>query len=160
MASAESSAGDTVAGSGGKSGTGGTGGTTTGPTLTFTSHEPLDLRRGDVATLTVEADPPGLYSVRFALLPGPDNTSPGDAALSRTDALTDAAGLVSVNVTVPNFPAWVCDMCGKREYDEQAASVLAMILNPEAGKPNRRIKRTPQPDTFNRNIHHPPSTNR
>jgi YgiT-type zinc finger domain-containing protein len=63
-------------------------------------------------------------------------------------------------VTVPNFPAWVCDMCGKREYDEQAVSVLAMILNPEAGKPNRRIKRTPQPDTFNRNIHHPPSTNR
>lgn len=20
-------------------------------------------------------------------------------------------------VTVPNFPAWVCDMCGRREYD-------------------------------------------
>jgi len=23
-------------------------------------------------------------------------------------------------VTVPNFPAWVCDVCGKREYDERA----------------------------------------
>ncbi|HSM70027.1 MAG TPA: YgiT-type zinc finger protein [Anaerolineales bacterium] len=63
-------------------------------------------------------------------------------------------------VTAPNFPAWVCDMCGKREYDEQAVSVLAMILNPQAGKPTRRIKPTPQPDTFNRNIQHPRSTNR
>ncbi|MDX1379106.1 MAG: YgiT-type zinc finger protein [Anaerolineales bacterium] len=63
-------------------------------------------------------------------------------------------------VTVPNFPAWVCDMCGKREYDENAVSVLAMLLNPEAGKPTRRVKRKPQPDTYNRNIHHPRSTNR
>ena len=63
-------------------------------------------------------------------------------------------------VTAPNFPAWVCDMCGKREYDEHAVSVLAMILNPEAGKPTRRINRNPQPDTFNQNIHHPRSTNR
>lgn len=63
-------------------------------------------------------------------------------------------------VTVPNFPAWVCDMCGKREYDEHAVSVLAMILNPEAGKPTRRIKPKHQPDTFNQNIHHPRSTNR
>jgi YgiT-type zinc finger domain-containing protein len=63
-------------------------------------------------------------------------------------------------VTVPNFPAWVCDMCGRRQYDEHAVSVLAMILSPEAGKPTRRIKRTPQPDTFNRNIHHPRSSNR
>jgi len=63
-------------------------------------------------------------------------------------------------VTAPDFPAWVCDMCRKRQYDEHAVSVLAMILNPEAGKPTRRIKGTPQPDTINRNIHHPRSTNR
>ena len=63
-------------------------------------------------------------------------------------------------VTAPNFPAWICDMCGKREYDEHAVSVLAMILNPEAGKPTRRIRRTHQPDTPNKNIHHPRSTNR
>jgi len=63
-------------------------------------------------------------------------------------------------VTAPNFPAWICDMCGKREYDEHAVSVLAMILNPEAGKPTRRIKHTPQPDTLKQNIHHPRSTNR
>jgi YgiT-type zinc finger domain-containing protein len=62
-------------------------------------------------------------------------------------------------VTVPNFPAWVCDMCGKREYDEHAISVLAMILNPEAGKPTRRIKRIPQTETHNLNISRPRSTN-
>ena len=37
-------------------------------------------------------------------------------------------------VTVPNFPAWVCDMCGRREYDSRAISWLVTILNPETGK--------------------------
>jgi YgiT-type zinc finger domain-containing protein len=44
-------------------------------------------------------------------------------------------------VTVPNFPAWVCDLCGRREYDARAISWLAAILNPETGKtaaPKRR----------------------
>ncbi len=41
-------------------------------------------------------------------------------------------------ITVPNFPAWVCDMCGKREYDGRAISMLVTLLNPEAGKPTRR----------------------
>ena len=61
-------------------------------------------------------------------------------------------------VTVPNFPAWVCDMCGKREYDERAVAMLAMILNPEAGKPTRRVKRAPQPESRKRNITHPRSS--
>jgi len=61
-------------------------------------------------------------------------------------------------VTVPNFPAWVCDMCGKREYDERAVALLAMLLNPEAGKPTRRVKRTPQPGSHKRNISHPRSS--
>jgi YgiT-type zinc finger domain-containing protein len=55
-------------------------------------------------------------------------------------------------VTVPNFPAWVCDMCGKREYDQSAISWLSMLLNPEAGHPTRRVKRTRQPDPRKRNI--------
>ena len=63
-------------------------------------------------------------------------------------------------ITVPNFPAWVCDLCGKREYDERAISVLTMILNPEAGKPTRRVKRAPQPDPRKRNISQPRSTDR
>jgi len=45
-------------------------------------------------------------------------------------------------ITVPNFPAWVCDVCGRREYDERAISWLVTILNPETGKasgPRRRL---------------------
>jgi YgiT-type zinc finger domain-containing protein len=45
-------------------------------------------------------------------------------------------------LTVPNFPAWVCDVCGRREYDEKAISWLTMLLNPNAGRPTTR-KRVP-----------------
>lgn len=31
-------------------------------------------------------------------------------------------------ITVPNFPAWVCDLCGHREYDTRAVSWLNTIL--------------------------------
>jgi YgiT-type zinc finger domain-containing protein len=48
-------------------------------------------------------------------------------------------------ITVPNFPAWICDMCGRREYDEQAISWLTMLLDPNAGKPTRPPRRAPQP---------------
>lgn len=37
-------------------------------------------------------------------------------------------------VTVPNFPAWTCDVCGRREYDSRAVSWLNTMLNPAAGK--------------------------
>ena len=47
-------------------------------------------------------------------------------------------------VTVPNFPAWVCDMCGRREYDARAISWLVTILNPETGKAST-AKRRPHP---------------
>jgi YgiT-type zinc finger domain-containing protein len=49
-------------------------------------------------------------------------------------------------ISVPNFPAWVCDVCGRREYDSRAISWLVTILNPETGKANimkRRLR--PQP---------------
>ena len=58
-------------------------------------------------------------------------------------------------VTVPNFPAWVCDICGKREYDEQAVATLSMLLSPEAGKPSRRFEHTPQPDPAKRKFSRP-----
>lgn len=50
-------------------------------------------------------------------------------------------------LTVPNFPAWICDVCGRREYDEKAISWLTMLLNPNAGKPTvrRRLQRPPRP---------------
>jgi len=54
-------------------------------------------------------------------------------------------------ITVPNFPAWVCDVCGRREYDERAISWLTMLLSPNTGKPTSKVHRTlpPQqkPDT-------------
>jgi YgiT-type zinc finger domain-containing protein len=37
-------------------------------------------------------------------------------------------------VTVPNFPAWVCDVCGRREYDNRAIAWLNTLLNPETGR--------------------------
>lgn len=59
-------------------------------------------------------------------------------------------------ITVPNFPAWICDMCGKRDYDERAISWITMVLSPTAGEPTRRIKRAPQPKSTKRNIPHLP----
>lgn len=42
-------------------------------------------------------------------------------------------------VTVPDFPAWVCDVCGRREYDLHAINQLNLLLNPNTGrKPNHR----------------------
>jgi len=58
-------------------------------------------------------------------------------------------------ITVPNFPAWICDMCGKREYDERAISWLTMLLNPNAGNPTQRVKRPSRPGTTKRNISRP-----
>ncbi len=46
--------------------------------------------------------------------------------------------------TVPNFPAWVCDVCGRREYDEKSISWLTMLLNPDAGKPTGRKPNIPR----------------
>jgi YgiT-type zinc finger domain-containing protein len=58
-------------------------------------------------------------------------------------------------ITVPNFPAWICDMCGRREYDERAISWLTMLLSPSAGKSTHRIKPTRQADLTKRNLSHP-----
>jgi YgiT-type zinc finger domain-containing protein len=60
-------------------------------------------------------------------------------------------------VTVPNFPAWVCDVCGKREYDQQAEMWLHTLLKPEAGKTTmksrkqrQKIQRPPLPPITDR----------
>lgn len=59
-------------------------------------------------------------------------------------------------ITVPNFPAWICDVCGRREYDEHAVSWLSMLLNPNAGRaannPNRMRP------TSHKQDHTPPAT--
>lgn len=38
-------------------------------------------------------------------------------------------------ITVPNFPAWICDMCGHRTFDSHALAQLSLLLNPDAGTP-------------------------
>ena len=38
-------------------------------------------------------------------------------------------------ITVPDFPAWICDLCGHRTYDSHALAQLSLLLNPEAGTP-------------------------
>jgi YgiT-type zinc finger domain-containing protein len=48
-------------------------------------------------------------------------------------------------ITVPDFPAWVCDVCGHREYDPYALNQLNLLLNPSAGKPNQRPHTLSQP---------------
>ena len=48
-------------------------------------------------------------------------------------------------VTVPDFPAWVCDVCGLREYDQRAVSWLNIILNPDAGHKTRPRQAPPAP---------------
>ena len=45
-------------------------------------------------------------------------------------------------ITVPDFPAWVCDICGRREYDMTALNQLNLLLNPNAGKPAGRRAHT------------------
>lgn len=44
-------------------------------------------------------------------------------------------------ITVPNFPAWVCDLCGRREYDSRAITWLNALLSPET-KGRRKRQRT------------------
>jgi YgiT-type zinc finger domain-containing protein len=41
-------------------------------------------------------------------------------------------------ITVPDFPSWVCDLCGRREYDPTALNQLSLLLSPNAGKPTQR----------------------
>lgn len=49
-------------------------------------------------------------------------------------------------ITVPDFPAWVCDVCHHCEYDEAALDDLRSVLGPKATLPedsNRRRRLTP-----------------
>jgi YgiT-type zinc finger domain-containing protein len=39
-------------------------------------------------------------------------------------------------VTVPSFPAWICDVCRHCEYDEDALEDLRIILGPAAQIPS------------------------
>jgi YgiT-type zinc finger domain-containing protein len=68
------------------------------------------------------------------------------AGVMRLRLLTYFTWLNEELVTVPNFPAWVCDVCGRREYDGRAISRLNTLLNHEARRkkmPRRRPGKPP-----------------
>lgn len=46
-------------------------------------------------------------------------------------------------ITVQDFPSWVCDICGRREYDQRALAQLSLILSPTAGKPTAKRRKVP-----------------
>ena len=48
-------------------------------------------------------------------------------------------------ITVPDFPAWICDVCGRREYDSRALSWLTILLTPNAGHKTEIKRKTQYP---------------
>ena len=64
------------------------------------------------------------------------------AGVYRLEYLTYFTWLNEQLVTVPNFPSWVCDVCGRRDYDSRAISWLNTLLSPNAGRrPTPRHRR-------------------
>lgn len=67
--------------------------------------------------------------------PGPIAICPEcRAGVLRLHFLTYFTWLNQELITVPNFPSWVCDVCGRREYDSRAIVWLNTLLHPSAGR--------------------------
>lgn len=73
------------------------------------------------------------------------------AGMMRLQYITYFTWLDQELITVPNFPAWVCDVCGRREYDRRALASLQVMLNPDAGRPvassGKRLRSSKKSDT-------------
>ena len=80
-------------------------------------------------------------------LPKPIQCNECQAGMMQVQYITYFTWLGEELITVPNFPAWICDVCGRREYDERAISWLTMLLSPNAGRPTPKVHRPmpPQP---------------
>lgn len=46
-------------------------------------------------------------------------------------------------ITVPNFPAWICDVCGRRDFDPRSITWLNTILSPATGRSALRRRGKP-----------------
>lgn len=66
------------------------------------------------------------------------------AGRMRQRKVTFFAWLGDQLISVPDFPAWICDICGQREYDFNALNELNLILNPSAGRPTARSRSIPK----------------
>jgi len=64
----------------------------------------------------------------------------------RVEYITYFTWLAGELITVPDFPAWVCDVCGRRDYDGQAVSRLNILLNPSTGRSSKPLKRKVRTD--------------
>jgi len=74
------------------------------------------------------------------------------AGVAHLEYLTYFTWLDQELITVPNFPSWVCDVCGRREYDARAVNWLNTLLHPSAGQKTRarrkgHISRVNRPPT-------------
>jgi YgiT-type zinc finger domain-containing protein len=63
------------------------------------------------------------------------------AGVMRLNYITYFTWLNEELVTVPNFPAWICDLCGRREFDPRAVTWLNTLLNPGTGRAAARAAR-------------------
>lgn len=83
-----------------------------------------------------------------ASLPQPVACTECQAGMMHLRYVTYFTWLGEELITVPNFPAWICDVCGRREYDERAIYWLSTLLNPNAGRPitkARQVRRRVPP---------------
>lgn len=78
-----------------------------------------------------------------AELPKPVPCNECQAGMMQVRYITYFTWLSEELITVPNFPAWVCDVCGRREYDERAISWLTMLLSPNTGRSTSKRRRPP-----------------
>ena len=75
-------------------------------------------------------------------LPKPVSCTECQAGMMQVRYITYFTWLGDELITVPNFPAWVCDVCGRREYDERAISWLTMLLSPSTGRPTTKTRQS------------------
>jgi hypothetical protein len=73
-------------------------------TLDFVGPDAIELRPRSTRTLTVTVTPAGAYTIRFSLLPADNDSSPDDATLNRSEAISDAEGRASVVLTGSSSP--------------------------------------------------------
>jgi YgiT-type zinc finger domain-containing protein len=67
------------------------------------------------------------------------------AGVMHMESVTYFTWLNNELITVPNFPAWVCDMCGRREFDPRAITWLNTLLSPATGRSStQRSRRRPK----------------
>ncbi len=88
---------------------------------------------------------PEAESIEMSAEPGPPDICPHcQMGTLRPKAVVFAHWFEGQFITIPDFPGWVCDICGERQYDAEAIERLETILGPEADlrrEASRRARR-------------------